>query len=53
MYKWYEADQGWNHYEQLLRYHHAWIDQLPVNVQQKLRLSNAQIYFGRPGREID
>ena len=53
MYKWYEADQGWNHYEQLLRYHHAWIDQLPASVQQKLRLSNAQAYFKRPGREID
>jgi hypothetical protein len=53
MYKWYEADQGWNYYEQLLRYHHAWIEQLPASIQQKLRLTNAQIYFGRHGREIN
>ena len=53
MYRWYEADQGWNHYEQLLRYHHAWIDQLPESVQQKLRLTNAQTYFKRTGRRID
>ncbi|MDH3947453.1 MAG: amidohydrolase [Gammaproteobacteria bacterium] len=53
MYRWYEADQGWNHYEQLLRYHHAWIDQLPASIQHKLRLTNAQTYFGLPGREID
>mgnify|MGYP001823304680 CR=1 FL=1 len=53
MYRWYEADQGWNHYEQLLRYHHAWIDQLPESVQQKLRLSNARTYFKQTGRRID
>ena len=53
MYRWYEADQGWNHYEQLLHYHHAWIDQLPESVQQKLRLTNAQTYFKRTGRRID
>lgn len=53
MYRWYEADQGWNHYEQLLHYHHAWIDQLPAIVQQKLQLTNAQSYFERSGREID
>lgn len=53
MYRWYEADQGWNHYEQLLQYHHNWIDQLPTTVQHKLRLTNAQAYFGRRGREID
>lgn len=53
MYRWYEADQGWNHYEQLLQYHHAWIDQLPEAAQQKLRLTNAQSFFARPGREIE
>ena len=53
MYRWYEADQGWNHYEQLLHYHHAWIEQLPETVQTKLRLSNAQSFFERPGREIE
>jgi len=52
MYRWYEADQGWNHYEQLLQYHRDWIKQLPSTVQQRLRLSNAQAYFGRRGREI-
>ena len=53
MYRWYEADQGWNHYEQLLQYHHNWITQLPAPVQNKLRLTNAQRYFGRRGREIE
>ena len=53
MYRWYEADQGWNHYEQLLQYHRDWISQLPATVQHKLRLSNAQNYFGRRGREIN
>jgi hypothetical protein len=53
MYRWYEADQGWNHYEQLIQYHRNWISQLPSNVQHKLRLSNAQAYFGRRGREVN
>jgi len=53
MYRWYEADQGWNHYEQLLQYHRDWITQLPATVQHKLRLSNAQNYFGRRGRETN
>jgi hypothetical protein len=53
MYRWYEADQGWNHYEQLLQYHHNWISQLPAPVQNKLRLTNAQRYFGRRGRETE
>jgi len=53
MYRWYEADQGWNHYEQLLQYHRDWISQLPATVQHKLRLSNAQNYFGRRGRETN
>ena len=53
MYRWYEADQGWNHYEQLIQYHRDWISQLPATVQYKLRLSNAQNYFGRRGRETN
>ena len=53
MYRWYEADQGWNHYEQLIQYHRDWITQLPATVQYKLRLSNAQNYFGRRGRETN
>ncbi len=53
MYRWYEADQGWNHYEQLLQYHHNWIAQLPVPVQHKLRLTNAQRYFERRGRGFE
>ena len=53
MYRWYEADQGWHHYEQLLQYHRNWIAQLPTTVQHKLRLTNAQTYFGRRGRETN
>jgi hypothetical protein len=46
-YRWYESDEGWDHYEQLIQFHRNWMSQLPANVEEKLRLSNALKFFGR------
>jgi hypothetical protein len=45
VYRWYEADQGWKHYAQLHNYHRTWMQQLPPEVEQKLRLTNAQRFY--------
>lgn len=50
MYRWYEADEGWQHYAELNQWHRRWIEQLPAAVQQKVRLTNAQRFFGVSGR---
>lgn len=44
-YRWYEADQGWQHYTQLQHYHHDWLQQLPAAVASKLRLLNARRFY--------
>jgi hypothetical protein len=46
-YRWYESDEGWDHYEQLIQFHRNWMSQLPADVEEKLRLSNALKFFGR------
>lgn len=46
VYRWYEADQGWDHYAQLNHYHRAWLQQLPEPLRQNLRLDNARAFFG-------
>ena len=39
--KWYEADQGWEHYQQLHLFHQHWLKNLPANIEEKIRWKNA------------
>ncbi|MGD8525485.1 MAG: amidohydrolase family protein [Thioalkalispiraceae bacterium] len=50
IYKWYEADQGWSHYDKFINYHRDWLTQLPEGLAKKIRLTNAQQFFNRQGR---
>ena len=50
IYKWYEADQGWFHYDKFINYHRTWFKQLPPEVAEAIRLKNAQHFFNRKGR---
>ncbi len=42
---WAQADEGWDHYEQLLEFHRQWLKQLPTDVEAKIRLHNAQAFL--------
>ena len=44
---WDQSDDGWDYYEQVLDWHHAWIAGLPDHVQQMIRLDNAKRFFNR------
>lgn len=46
MYRWYEADEGWDHYTQLNRWHRSWIEQLPASIRERVRLTNALEFYG-------
>lgn len=50
IYKWYEADQGWFHYEKFINYHRDWLKQLPIELADNIRIHNAQRFFNRKGR---
>ena len=50
IYRWYEADEGWEHYNDFMQFHRNWLRQLPPSVAKKIRLSNAQRFFARTGR---
>ena len=52
IYRWYEADEGWDHYEDFLQFHRNWLMKLPASVEEKIRLTNAQRFFS-PGGRID
>jgi hypothetical protein len=45
--RWDEADDGWDHYDELLDFHRHWLRQLPPEVEQKIRLDNALAFFNR------
>ncbi len=47
IYRWYEADEGWEHYEDFLHFHLHWLKQLPETVANKIRLENAQQFFDK------
>lgn len=53
IYRWYEADEGWQHYEKMHDFHRNWMKQLPPEVEKKIRLTNAQRFFGHNGRLLD
>ncbi len=40
---WDQADDGWDHFEQLLAYHRRWLDDLPQAVRDRVRLENARL----------
>ncbi|MBX2870031.1 MAG: amidohydrolase [Acidiferrobacterales bacterium] len=44
---WDQSDEGWDHFEKLLTYHHRWIDGLPEAVAKKIRVDNARRLFNR------
>lgn len=50
IYKWYEADEGWFHYEKFINFHRQWFTQLPAEVADAIRLHNAQKFFNNKGR---
>ncbi len=43
--RWYEADEGWNHYHEFIKFHREWMKTLPAEVEEKLRLKNAMSFF--------
>ena len=42
---WYEADSGWEKLSQFLLFHRGWLDQLPPDTANKIRLNNALEFF--------
>lgn len=42
---WAQADEGWDHYDQLLEFHRQWLKQLPSEVEVKIRLTNARLFL--------
>lgn len=46
--RWYEADEGWFHYRDFIRFHRHWLAQLPDTVEKKIRLQNALQFFATP-----
>ncbi|MGM0595296.1 MAG: amidohydrolase family protein [Pseudomonadota bacterium] len=42
---WDRADEGWSHYNKLLTFHREWLKQLPAEVEEKIRLTNARRFL--------
>lgn len=49
--RWAQADDGWDHFEELLQFHRNWLKQLPPEVEVKIRLTNAKIFLGNEGTD--
>lgn len=47
--RWAQADEGWDHFEQLLEFHRTWLKQLPPEVEVKVRLTNAKLFLTGEG----
>lgn len=45
--RWYEADEGWLHYNDFINFHRRWLAGLPAAVERKVRLENALGFFNR------
>jgi predicted TIM-barrel fold metal-dependent hydrolase len=43
--RWYEADEGWKHYDKFISFHRKWLKELPADVEEKIRLENALAFF--------
>ena len=42
---WAQADEGWEHYDALVKFHRSWMEQLPAEVEVKIRLHNAELFL--------
>lgn len=42
---WAQADEGWDHYEMVLEFHREWLKQLPAEIEEKIRLRNAELFL--------
>jgi predicted TIM-barrel fold metal-dependent hydrolase len=45
--RWVNADEAWDHYTQIIEWHRFWLKQLPPEVEEKIRLTNARNFFSR------
>jgi hypothetical protein len=45
IYRWYEADEGWDHYGDLYTFHRNWMKQLPPVIEEKVRFTNARKFL--------
>lgn len=45
--RWYEADEGWLHYDEFISFHRRWLKELPEDVEKKVRLENALKFFNQ------
>lgn len=45
-YRWYEADEGWFHLDELIGFHRSWLSTLPSDLEERIRLTNAKRFFG-------
>lgn len=45
LHRWDRADEGWLHYGMFNRFHRNWMSQLPAELAQKIRLTNAQAFM--------
>ncbi|NIT63102.1 MAG: amidohydrolase family protein [Gammaproteobacteria bacterium] len=50
IHNWAEADSGWERIGEFLDFHRRWLNGLPPELEKKIRLSNAQRFFGNAGR---
>lgn len=39
--RWVSGDEAWEHYSQIIEWHRHWLKQLPPEVEEKIRLTNA------------
>jgi len=47
--RWDAADDGWDHFEELIQFHRNWLAQLPPAIEEKIRYTNARRFiFGEP-----
>ena len=43
--RWDEPDEGWDHLHELTKFHRKWMTELPSEVEEKVRLTNALEFF--------
>jgi hypothetical protein len=43
--RWDEPDDGWDHLHELIQFHRQWLAELPPDVEEKIRLTNALSFF--------
>ena len=45
--RWDQANEGWLHYDEIIAFHRKWLKELPSEVEEKIRLTNALKFFKR------